>query len=874
MIVLKRLKLRNFLSHEDTEIDFPLGVTVIVGPNGAGKTAIMDAVIHAFLGFERDVKTRGENVDDLIRRGTNGAEISLLFEANNKEYLVRWIRTRGGRVEAFLQRKDLGYIARSAKQVRQEVLKLLELDSRTLLNSIFIRQGEVTNLVEVMPADRKKLIGRMIGLDAFEKVWEGMREIIDHVNVLKSNVEMEIRDKSARLDEKKRNYNECVRAIKELKEEMLALDGDVKQLEKKYELVSREKQSLDEKEQIFNVLQKDYDNVRRDLSDVENRLGEIARELEESMKAREEVRKLESEIKKIDLLENYVKIDRDIQEYDREERDLREKLMLLDEAENWIKDCLKKVVEFNYTSKIEVDSAKIDLPDEPIGLNTRAAKTVSDVEHLTEQLKTKEKELTALLKKVEGFLVKPTRQALNGKLAELEKKIREIDGSIKEKDGEIGWISSRIEKLTQDFNSLDKFDVCPLCRTRLTPQHREQAKLEIFEELNSLKKRHTYVVEERKKLEDLRENARIDYAELLKLSVDVENIERLSSDLEVSKKSLVEKTYELNAILSKVGILRKEVGGRLSKVEEALAQIQGEFDKLVVTLGYKPRKPEDELKALRIRKERYDRLKPIADRYEEKAEDFEKNTGKKLKLEEEEKRLRESISSLGYDPKRHEEIKKEFDLLRDKLVKGRTKLENLKTRLNDEERKIATSENEIRQLESDRSKLKAKCDKIEDFKSKLEKIREAFSRDGVQRMLRQRLTPYMSEFATRYVERFNLDITGIMVDEDLEVTVMKGGETAPLSLLSGGEKVAVAIALRLAIAKALAGTLSTIIMDEPTIHLDEERRKELVEVVKSFFREGAVVPQMVVITHDRELEEVADMLYQVEKINGISKIVG
>ncbi|MBS7613075.1 AAA family ATPase, partial [Candidatus Bathyarchaeota archaeon] len=477
MIILKRLKLRNFLSHGDTEIDFPLGVTAIIGPNGAGKTAIMDAVIHAFLGFERDVKTRGENVDDLIRRGANGAEISLLFEANNRDYLVQWIRTRGGRVEASLQRKDLGYIARSAKQVRQEILKLLELDSRTLLNSIFIRQGEVTNLVEVTPADRKKLIGRMIGLDAFEKTWEDMREIVNHVEKLKSNVETEMHGKSERLKEKKRNYDEGARTIRGLKEEIGVLKEEVEQLEKKYGLVSRERQSLDEKERIFNNLKKDYDIIRRDLSNVEDRLGEIARELEESVKAREEVRKLESEIEKIDLLEDYVKIVRDFQEYDREERNLREKLMLLDEAENWIKDCLKKIVEFNYASKIEADSAKIDLPDEPIGLNTRAAKTVSDVEHLAEQLKTKEKEITALSKKVEGFLVKPTRQVLNGKLAELEKKIREIEDSIKEKDGEIGGISSRIEKLTQDFNSLDRSDVCPLCRTRLTPQHREQAKL-------------------------------------------------------------------------------------------------------------------------------------------------------------------------------------------------------------------------------------------------------------------------------------------------------------------------------------------------------------------------------------------------------------
>jgi exonuclease SbcC len=180
---------------------------------------------------------------------------------------------------------------------------------------------------------------------------------------------------------------------------------------------------------------------------------------------------------------------------------------------------------------------------------------------------------------------------------------------------------------------------------------------------------------------------------------------------------------------------------------------------------------------------------------------------------------------------------------------------------------------EIGQLYDEISKLKAKRDRIEDFRSKLEKIREAFSKDGVQRMLRQRLTPHISELATRYVERFNLDVTSIIIDENLDVNVVRDGEVTPLSLLSGGEKVAIAIALRLAIAKALAGMLSTIIMDEPTIHLDEERRRELVEVVKSFFREGTVVPQMVIITHDRELEEVADTLYQVEKVNGVSKIV-
>jgi len=131
----------------------------------------------------------------------------------------------------------------------------------------------------------------------------------------------------------------------------------------------------------------------------------------------------------------------------------------------------------------------------------------------------------------------------------------------------------------------------------------------------------------------------------------------------------------------------------------------------------------------------------------------------------------------------------------------------------------------------------------------------------------------MSYYAREYLEKFNLDITDITISEDFDVSIIKGGEKIPISSLSGGEKVAVAIALRLAIAKVMAGKISTIIMDEPTTHLDEERRKELVEIMKRFFSEEASIPQMIIITHHSELEDAADTVYRVEKIGGISRVV-
>jgi exonuclease SbcC len=186
------------------------------------------------------------------------------------------------------------------------------------------------------------------------------------------------------------------------------------------------------------------------------------------------------------------------------------------------------------------------------------------------------------------------------------------------------------------------------------------------------------------------------------------------------------------------------------------------------------------------------------------------------------------------------------------------------------EAEINSKKEEIENLEKEIERL----EKIRNFIKDLQIIRNAFSSDGVQKLIREKAAPAMSNYAREYLEKFNLDITDINISEDFGVSVIKGGEEIPISSLRGGEKVAVAIALRLAIAKVMAGKISTIIMDEPTTHLDEERRRELVEIMKGFFREEASIPQMILITHHSELEDVADTVYKVEKIGGVSRVVG
>lgn len=78
------------------------------------------------------------------------------------------------------------------------------------------------------------------------------------------------------------------------------------------------------------------------------------------------------------------------------------------------------------------------------------------------------------------------------------------------------------------------------------------------------------------------------------------------------------------------------------------------------------------------------------------------------------------------------------------------------------------------------------------------------------------------------------------------------------------------LALRLGITQVLSGgNLELIMLDEPTIHLDAYRRQELIDLLKKM----SIIPQMVIVTHDTDLEDAADNILRIEKEKGTSFLV-
>jgi exonuclease SbcC len=246
-------------------------------------------------------------------------------------------------------------------------------------------------------------------------------------------------------------------------------------------------------------------------------------------------------------------------------------------------------------------------------------------------------------------------------------------------------------------------------------------------------------------------------------------------------------------------------------------------------------------------------------------------------------RLPDEIIKAGDDPSKiaiddpSKSLVKEIVLLREH-VRGfshqqysNAKLEksNLSQRLLDVIRKIGMHQRAIDDAKATIDSARKAIEQLKrasEFIVTLDKIRSViFNRDGmVGTSLRSWALGVISQKASEYASLFNIGISRIELTEAArEISITCYGRQGEIDMdsLSGGEKVAVALALRLGIAYMMGSNkLDFVILDEPTTHLDEERRKALVRIIAEAFREGAgPLAQLIIITHDSDIFEDSEV---------------
>jgi exonuclease SbcC len=218
--------IENIRSHVKTYVKFSNGFNCLVGGLGAGKTSILYAIDFALFG-----DPMGRSYEYLLREGSDAARVALKFIEGGREYTVwRGLRRRGDRISQDPEQLKLFEGNRLIAEIKSEAVaeqlkSAIGMDKEVFRSIVWIRQERLKEILDMMPAERQKLLDQLFGISDYETSWVNFRSIQRWYESEQSALERDpdvigIREFQSR-------YNE---AVKELAAKEAELEGAKKML--------------------------------------------------------------------------------------------------------------------------------------------------------------------------------------------------------------------------------------------------------------------------------------------------------------------------------------------------------------------------------------------------------------------------------------------------------------------------------------------------------------------------------------------------------------------------------------------------------------------------------------------------------------------
>ncbi|OCN04989.1 chromosome segregation protein SMC [Erysipelotrichaceae bacterium MTC7] len=241
---LKRIELQGFKSFADkTIIDFEDEVTGIVGPNGCGKSNVNDA-IRWVLGEQSAKSLRGQSMSDVIfsgsegRKAVNMAEVTLVFDNSKKHFDIEFDEVSITR-RLFRNSGEAEYLINNSPCRLKDVTNMV-MDSGLGRDSLsVISQGNIHEIVDVKPEDRRPLFEEAAGVAKYKK---RKHESLNKLNRTQENllrVEDIVAELETRVNPLKRQAKKAERYLEMKKEletiEVSVIVDEVQQYTKKIE---------------------------------------------------------------------------------------------------------------------------------------------------------------------------------------------------------------------------------------------------------------------------------------------------------------------------------------------------------------------------------------------------------------------------------------------------------------------------------------------------------------------------------------------------------------------------------------------------------------------------------------------------------------
>ena len=914
-MIFTRLKMNNFKSHEHTVISFDKGISVIVGENGAGKSTILEAISFAL--FKQHT---AKKIDDLVRNTAQSMSVELEFTSNGRDYKI--VREKKSSLKSSLFKKTSsqgGYVhvCTGDREVSDEIRQILNIDSDLFLNAIYIRQGEIAELVDKTPAEKKQLIGKLLGLDSLEKAWKNFLPVItDYESQL-----AELKGKLFNSNELSENHSRKKAELESLKDKGHELEEQIIEVDGLIKDISESKRNMEREKEIYETQKKNLENEQKTLSKLEDDKHQVQERLDEIREAEEEIDRLEKYVSKLDVYLDFEKSVTSIQKLKEEEKDIEDKLASIADQKEIVSS--KKDGYNQYlASDEEINKFNNQKNNFEKELATMAQlekdkkdllKTIEDERNDIENFFSRSKENLDdyglhqdKLAEIDDFnhLESSTSDFIN----ETADKIEELSKEIVTKNEDIAVYRQNIKACEKPLDELDGIDnKCPVCQSDISSYKKkeltkhynseieENKKLisQDEEEVRLLSKNKTSFEEKHKNLTELSKRI-IEYKQKFEhLQNELIRLNSMDEDLE-AKEYISNKLGELILVIANKKEEREsfkqdhdsymqakgalDVLGSETEAQYKLKQIKNEIDNHVTNIklaieqdphlssDISTAELQNRIDDLKQKNEDYNQKKGFVQNknaYMTQLDSIKEDIGVCLnQIDIIENKLRASL----YDEEKYEQILYNFERYERRKNKFNQDLFEIKGQakesiavLNDLTEKIKTS-NQFRQ----------EHDNISDYVALLKHFRELYGRNEIQKDLRNISRPAIQKYTKEFFTEFNFNYSDLILDDEYEVTVYGPEGESSISMVSGGEKIAIALALRLGITRAMANDeLDTILLDEPTIHLDASRRHELINLLK----EMSSLPQMIIVTHEANLENAADNLIKVEKENGISRVI-
>ena len=948
MPYVKKLVVHGFKSFaKKTEFPFTPGINVILGPNGSGKSNVTDALCFV-LGRLSVKSMRAAKTSNLIFLGTKAAapakeaSVELIFDNSDngfifdsKEISIKRIVRKNG--------QSL-YKINNQTKTRQEVLALLAQAGIDPNGFNIVLQGEIQNFARMQPDGRREVVEEVAGISIYESRKEkSIKELAKTEDKLKE-VSSILRERTSYLNnlEKER---EAALKHKKLEKEVRVLKKSIFYSE--LEVKKQNKKKIDSEIEIKNKeigkIKKVILDLKLEIEGYENKIQEINSTISKQTGFEQE--KLNSQI--ADLRAELAAMSVKKENFERK---------LKDNA-NQKQDLRKSITENEISAKsLRKESPTIEKIKKELEEKTKQLESLEKVrrkyymdknelrnlnERITEKrnaLNNQKNELNFLVKQInslslELFDKKTTRekvQDLKNLIIRKNESLKNLSEEEKKLEKIIYTNESKIEENKKIVGKIEKLDVCPLCKSKVTPEHIsginseiEPKILQLEKEIEDSDKKISEIYNKKdllkREVQELNSEIQKRQSDILKLH-SINDKESQIKNLNVSTAKVEE---ELKELIGKHRVLEKSFDEN-SNVDEKYENLQIEVQDISL------RNKENITSEISLKEREIERAKitirKISREEEEIGQDLvglSKNLVKKESELEKLKRIEQDLAKKSQvEIKKRDEFQVKIRQVENKLSQNQNESSNIDRKINDLKIEIARISAEIENLETEilefpdeeitkgkKEVLIERLRRTEDTLSRIgsvnmrslevyDEVREEYDsikekvetiekeKEGVMKIIHEIdvkkkkvflktleelnniFTRNFAKISTKGEVFLELQNRKDPFSAGVDIVVKTGhGKYFDVKSLSGGEQTMVALSLIFAIQELKPYCFY--ILDEIDAALDKRNSSRLAGLLRKYMEKG----QYIIITHNDEVITNATNLFGVSMHEGISKVI-